>query len=153
MHFSARLAALVAVLVMCAACAHSLSQTPAPTTAPSATISASATAAATAAATPTSAIDPVSGLPFVNLADLPPEAADTVAVIQADGPFPYSQDGVVFQNREGVLPAEPTGYYHEYTVKTPGSPDRGARRIVTGSDGAMYYTGDHYASFERIRDD
>ena len=104
--------------------------------------------------TPTlEAIDPVSGLPFVDLADLPPEAADTVELINSDGPFPYSQDGVVFQNREGILPDEPTGYYHEYTVKTPGSPDRGARRIVSGADGALYYTGDHYDSFEWIRDE
>ena len=55
--------------------------------------------------------------------------------------------------REGILPDEPTGYYHEYTVKTPGSPDRGPRRIVSGADGALYYTGDHYDSFERIRDE
>ncbi len=143
MRFSARLAALVAVVVLFAACAHSVPQTQAPT----------ATPVGSAAAPSTPAIDPVSGLPFVNLADLPPEAGDTLSLIQTDGPFPYSQDGVVFQNREGILPDEPTGYYHEYTVKTPASPDRGARRIVTGSDGAMYYTGDHYDTFERIRDE
>jgi ribonuclease T1 len=57
----------------------------------------------------------------------------------------------VFQNREGLLPEQPSGYYHEYTVLTPGSSDRGARRIVTGSQGEMYYTDDHYGSFQRIR--
>ena len=63
-----------------------------------------------------------------------------------------SQDGIEFQNREGILPDMPAGYYHEYTVVTPGSPDRGARRIVTGPAGEMYYTGDHYDSFQRIRE-
>jgi ribonuclease T1 len=56
----------------------------------------------------------------------------------------------VFQNREGILPGEPSGYYHEYTVETAGSDDRGARRIVTGSDAERYYTDDHYESFRRI---
>ena len=60
------------------------------------------------------------------------------------------QDGEVFQNREGVLPQEPQGYYHEYTVKTPGSSDRGARRIVTAESGTDYYTSDHYVTFDSI---
>jgi ribonuclease T1 len=81
---------------------------------------------------------------------LPPQADDTLRLIDAGGPFPYPQDGGVFQNREGVLPGEPTGYYHEYTVKTPGSPDRGARRIVTAESGTDYYTSDHYATFDSI---
>ena len=83
---------------------------------------------------------------------LPPEAVDTLAAIQRGGPFPYARDGVVFQNREGLLPARPTGYYHEYTVPTPGSADRGARRIVTGGNppAAYYYTDDHYRSFRRV---
>jgi ribonuclease T1 len=96
------------------------------------------------------AIDPVSGLPIVALEDLPPEAAETVELIDSGGPFPYDQDGAVFQNREGILPDRPSGYYHEYTVETPGSDDRGARRIVTGSDDELYWTADHYDSFERI---
>jgi len=98
------------------------------------------------------ALDPDSGLPFVLLSDLPPEAADTVALIESNGPFPYSQDGAVFQNREGILPDQPAGYYHEYTVVTPGSEDRGARRIVAGGLGAgeLYYSDDHYSSFARI---
>ncbi|MEU1288778.1 ribonuclease [Kitasatospora sp. NPDC005856] len=87
----------------------------------------------------------------VCLSALPPQAADTLDLIASDGPFPYSQDGVVFQNREGVLPGESYGYYHEYTVITPGSPTRGARRIVTGQDYREdYYTGDHYATFSLI---
>ncbi|NEB68848.1 ribonuclease, partial [Streptomyces fulvissimus] len=65
--------------------------------------------------------------------DLPAQAHDTLDLIDAGGPFPYPQDGTVFQNREGLLPAQSTGYYHEYTVETPGSDNRGARRIVTGS--------------------
>jgi ribonuclease T1 len=81
---------------------------------------------------------------------LPPEARQTLALIESGGPFPYDQDGVVFENREGLLPDHDSGYYHEYTVPTPGSPDRGARRIITGSAGELYYTDDHYRSFERI---
>jgi ribonuclease T1 len=81
---------------------------------------------------------------------LPPEADDTLRLIGAGGPYPYRQDGGVFQNREGVLPGEPAGYYHEYTVRTPGAPDRGARRIVTARSGTDYYTADHYVTFDSI---
>lgn len=82
---------------------------------------------------------------------LPSQAYDTLELIEEGGPFPYSQDGAVFQNREGVLPSHSTGYYHEYTVKTPGSSTRGARRIVTGSKtDEDYYTADHYATFNLI---
>lgn len=89
-------------------------------------------------------------LPAVAAADLPPEAQHTLALIDAGGPFPYDRDGVVFENREGLLPEESTGYYHEYTVPTPGESDRGARRIITGASGELYWTDDHYRSFERI---
>ncbi len=82
--------------------------------------------------------------------DLPPEARETLARIEAGGPFPYKQDGRVFHNREGLLPKRPRGYYREYTVKTPGARDRGARRIVAGRNGEYYYTDDHYRSFKRI---
>jgi ribonuclease T1 len=83
--------------------------------------------------------------------DLPSQAYTTLRLIDQGGPFPYSQDGSVFQNREGVLPAHANGYYHEYTVKTPGSSTRGARRIVTGQAvDEDYYTGDHYATFDLI---
>jgi ribonuclease T1 len=91
-----------------------------------------------------------SGFEVVALSSLPPEAADTADLIETDGPFPYPEDGTVFQNREGLLPDCETGYYHEYTVETPGSDDRGARRIVTGTDGEHFYTDDHYASFDLI---
>jgi ribonuclease T1 len=86
----------------------------------------------------------------VEVEALPPEAIDTLLLIESGGPFPYDQDGGTFQNREGILPDHPRGYYREYTVETPGSPDRGARRIVAGSDGERFYTDDHYESFRFI---
>jgi ribonuclease T1 len=86
------------------------------------------------------------------IADLPPEARQTLARIAAGGPHPYRRDGAVFHNREGRLPARPSGYYREYTVRTPGAGDRGARRVVVGEDGERYYTPDHYRSFQRIRE-
>ena len=95
-------------------------------------------------------IDARSGLHFVSPVDLPPQARHTMDVIREDGPFPYREDGSVFGNYEGLLPKEPHGYYFEYTVQTPGSPDRGARRIIAGRDGTLYYTDDHYASFRTI---
>ena len=90
------------------------------------------------------------GLPTITRADLPPEARTTLDLISAGGPFPYSADGSTFQNRERLLPIRPAGTYREYTVETPGSPDRGARRIVTAQTGEAYWTADHYASFARI---
>jgi ribonuclease T1 len=82
---------------------------------------------------------------------LPSQADDTLDLIDQGGPFPYSQDGVVFQNREGVLPRQSSGYYHEYTVITPGSSTRGARRIITGQKYEEdYYTSDHYVTFRLI---
>jgi ribonuclease T1 len=91
----------------------------------------------------------------VALAALPIEAQQTQALIQKGGPFPYRKDGSTFGNRERLLPAKPRGFYKEYTVKTAGSPDRGARRIVCGGSRqtqpeACFYTADHYASFRRI---
>jgi ribonuclease T1 len=81
------------------------------------------------------------------LSALPPDASQTWRLIQRGGPFPYPSDGVVFENREKLLPEKQTGYYHEYTVPTPGSADRGPRRLITGGSQELYYTGDHYASF------
>ncbi|MEU6818027.1 ribonuclease domain-containing protein [Streptomyces sp. NPDC046860] len=82
---------------------------------------------------------------------LPSQAHDTLDLIEQGGPYPYSQDGVVFQNREGVLPGQSSGYYHEYTVITPGESTRGARRIVTGQRNEEdYYTSDHYATFDLV---
>ena len=83
----------------------------------------------------------------VPLSSLPPEATDTEELIEAGGPFPYPQDGTVFENRENLLPDCDTGYYHEYTVETPGSDDRGARRLIAGDANERFYTDDHYASF------
>ncbi len=83
---------------------------------------------------------------------LPAEAADTLARIAAGGPFEHAQDGTVFGNYEGLLPRQPRGYYHEYTVETPGARTRGARRIITGGTPPQvyYYTDDHYRSFRRL---
>jgi ribonuclease T1 len=95
--------------------------------------------------------DPESGLPIVQVSDLPPEAAETLDLIDAGGPFPEpDRDGSTFENREDLLPDHPMGYYKEYTVPTPGRDDRGARRIVAGEGGELYYTDDHYRSFSRI---
>ncbi|MBZ6472700.1 ribonuclease domain-containing protein [Streptomyces griseocarneus] len=83
--------------------------------------------------------------------DLPSQAHDTIRLIDQGGPFPYPKDGTVFTNREGVLPKQSSGYYHEYTVITPGSPDRGARRVVAGKKAHEdYYTGDHYRTFDLV---
>jgi ribonuclease T1 len=92
----------------------------------------------------------------VALHDLPREARDMLVLIRAGGPFRYDKDGTTFGNRERLLPRQPRGYYTEYTVRTPGSRDRGARRIVAGGDprasGEYWYTDDHYRSFRRIRE-
>ncbi|GHG41930.1 ribonuclease [Sinomonas cellulolyticus] len=91
-----------------------------------------------------------SGLAEVGASQLPPEARETLGLIQRGGPYPYSRDGIVYSNFEKILPSRASGYYHEYTVVTPGSQDRGARRIVAGDQGEKYYTDDHYASFRFI---
>jgi len=91
-----------------------------------------------------------SGLTVVRVSSLPPEAQRTVQLIAAGGPYPYRQDGITFSNREGILPQEVSGYYREYTVVTPGSVDRGARRVIAGRGGEEFYTDDHYASFREI---
>ena len=110
-------------------------------------------------------------VPFVAVSELPAEARETLLLIERGGPFPYPRDGVVFGNYEHILPQQPRGYYHEYTVKTPGVRHRGARRIVCGVVPARgrpmgspllrsdpfalpecYYTADHYRTFKRIRE-
>jgi ribonuclease T1 len=93
-------------------------------------------------------------------AELPREARQTLVLIKQGGPYPYRKDGTVFRNREGHLPRRPRGYYTEYTVRTPGERDRGARRIIAGrgstgdaaTGGEYYYTADHYNTFRRIRE-
>jgi ribonuclease T1 len=86
----------------------------------------------------------------MRIAELPPEARQTIALIRKAGPYPYARDGAVFVNREGALPRQKRGYYREYTVKTPGERTRGARRIVAGKGGDFFYTDDHYNHFHRI---
>jgi ribonuclease T1 len=81
---------------------------------------------------------------------LPREARVTLQLIQAGGPFRYEKDGAIFSNREGLLPPRRRGHYREYTVNTPGSRDRGARRIIAGHPDEFYYTEDHYRTFRRI---
>jgi ribonuclease T1 len=103
-----------------------------------------------AASTATPRVQGVSGLPTIRYQDLPKQAKDAIVLIDQGGPFPFERDGVTFQNREGLLPGQPRGYYREYTVITPGSRDRGARRIVAGEDGELYYTDDHYESFREV---
>lgn len=90
-------------------------------------------------------------LPLVKRGVLPMEANQTMLLIRSGGPFPYpAKDGSTFQNRERQLPDKPRGYYREYTVPTPGSPDRGARRLIVGRAGEMYYTDNHYRSFRLV---
>ena len=88
--------------------------------------------------------------PSIVVAALPPEGQATLLLIKKGGPFPYRKDGAIFGNRERILPRQSRGYYKEYTVKTPGAQNRGARRIVAGAVGEYYYTSDHYNSFQRI---
>lgn len=89
---------------------------------------------------------------WISVSELPREARQTLALIKTDGPFPYSRDGIIFNNFEKRLPRQPRGYYREYTVKTPWRRDRGPRRIVAGREDEYYYTADHYQSFRRIRE-
>jgi ribonuclease T1 len=96
---------------------------------------------------------PVEG---IEVAGLPREAQQTIALIKQGGPYPYDKDGSVFGNYEGVLPKRQRGYYHEFTVKTPRARNRGARRIITGGQltapREFYYTDNHYATFKRIKE-
>ncbi|MEU5682527.1 ribonuclease [Streptomyces venezuelae] len=109
-------------------------------------------AASAAPAAPVAAVShSAAAVGDICLSALPSQAHDTLDLIEKGGPYPYPQDGTVFQNREGELPQQSSGYYHEYTVVTPGSDDRGARRIVTGEKSQEdYYTADHYASFDLV---
>jgi ribonuclease T1 len=95
-------------------------------------------------------------LGLIEFSDLPEEAQYTLALIKKGGPYPFSKDGVVFHNYEGVLPKQKRGYYHEFTVRTPGTRNRGGRRIVSGGEpatsGEYYYTDDHYTTFKRIKE-
>jgi ribonuclease T1 len=97
--------------------------------------------------------------PLILTTDLPKEARDTLNLIRKGGPYPYAKDGSIFSNRERILPKQPRGFYHEYTVKTPQARDRGARRIICGGKAVAqpvletcFYTDDHYASFKKIKE-
>lgn len=119
------------------------------------TQTASQTASTSSAQSP-AARDPASGLRWVSAGDLPREGQATLQAIARGGPFRYAKDGATFGNRERILPQQQRGYYREYTVPTPGERDRGARRLVCGgqritSTAECYYTGDHYATFRRVR--
>jgi ribonuclease T1 len=107
------------------------------------------------AASTTAAAPEIAGVPDAALQQFSAEERGaivaTLALIDSSGPFLHAKDGSVFSNREGRLPQRATGYYREYTVETPNSPDRGARRIVAGEGGDIYYTRDHYDSFLQLR--
>ena len=128
--------------------------TPNPSQRPSPTPTATAANRPTATPTPASRGQPTpaanDNLPVIQFAALPPQAQETIRLIDRGGPFPYDRDGITFGNRERLLPIRADGYYREYTVITPGSSDRGARRIVAGRGGELYYTDDHYESFRRV---
>lgn len=88
----------------------------------------------------------------MSVTELPAEARATIALIRKGGPYPYAKDHAVFGNREARLPRQKHGYYREYTVKTPGERTRGARRVIAGKGGEMFYTDDHYNTFRRVRE-
>ncbi len=115
-----------------------------------------ALAVALLCAHPALARTPPPAVPDIAAADLPNEARDVLVMIRNGGPYRYDRDGVVFSNFENLLPAKPKGYYHEYTVHTPGVKGRGARRIICGGPlrtlDECYYTSDHYRTFKRIRE-
>jgi ribonuclease T1 len=160
-----RLTALLALLLGLAVLAFVLAGVPGTGTAPSGAGTASPdptgpTASSTAQprtaepAAPAPAAPPAlanqAGLAEVKASELPAEARQTLALIARGGPYPYSRDNATFGNFERILPRKSSGYYKEYTVRTPGESDRGARRIVAGNAGDKYYTPDHYNSFRFI---
>ncbi len=123
------------------------------TTGPDAAQPGARTNATAPVVTSTEKTDPASGLAWVDESALPSQARDTLRLIRAGGPYPYPRnDDKTFRNNEGLLPRHPNGYYREYTVTTPGSSDRGARRIIAGAPDEKFWTDDHYDSFSRIRE-
>ncbi|MEU9145642.1 ribonuclease domain-containing protein [Streptomyces sp. NPDC048349] len=111
---------------------------------------AASSAAASSSAAPSPAPGWAKGMASVRADALPQQARDVLALIDKGGPYPYRQDGAVFGNFEKILPRQKRGYYHEFTVRTPGERDRGARRIVTGEGGEFFYTDDHYQTFKAV---
>ena len=133
---------LVGLLVLLVGCSGGSTRTPTPSPVP---------VASSGAGLPFAAEPPDDwGGDTVELGALPPEVLETLRLVAAGGPYPYRQDDGVFGNREGLLPDRPSGTYREYTVETPGSPDRGARRLVIADGHDVYYTDDHYASFRFV---
>ncbi|MEU3709996.1 ribonuclease domain-containing protein [Streptomyces catenulae] len=104
----------------------------------------------TAASRPAGAPGWAHGMATVTERELPHEARETLRLIDAGGPYPYRKDGTVFGNYEKRLPGQARGYYHEFTVPTPGARDRGARRLITGQHHETFYTADHYRSFKAV---
>jgi len=151
-----RLSALIAVLLGVVVLAFMLAGIPQTGTAPPEAGRSGAAQSATVSESPTPGRASASGvanpsrLPEIKASSLPPEARETLALIARGGPYPYSRDNVTFGNFERILPRKASGYYREFTVRTPGESDRGARRIVAGAAGEKYYTADHYESFKFI---
>ena len=146
------LGAVAVLVVALVALGLSLTRGTGPTGADGPTAAAPTRTSATGATASSGRSTPVSGLPTIAESALPDEADTTLAVLRAGGPFPYEEDDGVFGNRERILPRQPTGYYREYTVETPGERDRGPRRIIAGEDGDLYWTTDHYASFRQVEE-
>jgi ribonuclease T1 len=151
-----RLTALLAVLLGLVVLAFVLAGLPQTGTVPPDAGRSGPAPKATVSQTPTPGSAPAAGvanpsrLPEIKASDLPAEARQTLALIARGGPYPYSRDNVPFGNFERILPRKASGYYREFTVRTPGESDRGARRIVAGAAGEKYYTADHYETFKFI---
>ncbi|QDW28846.1 ribonuclease [Arthrobacter sp. KBS0702] len=145
-----RLAALLAVLLGLVVLAFVLGGLPQTGSVPTDAGPAAPSQSTSASRTPTAGVANPSGLPVIKASELPPEARQTLDLITRGGPYPYSRDNVPFGNFERILPRKASGYYREFTVRTPGESDRGARRIVAGEAGEKYYTADHYESFKFI---
>ncbi|SAK60035.1 guanine-specific ribonuclease N1 and T1 [Caballeronia temeraria] len=145
---------IVALSAVLGACNKDGSKGAAPASGASASQAASQPGQTASDAIAASAAQAHGALTAVTKAQLPAEAAETLRLIKAGGPYPFGEDGVLFRNSATMLPDHPRGYYHAYTVRTPGSTDRGQRRIVCGGPRKQtrdcYYTDDYYASFKRI---
>jgi ribonuclease T1 len=147
---------ILALSAILGACNKNGSQNAAPEPGSSASAAAAQSGVAASGAPAASGAQEHGALVTVTKAQLPGEAAETLRLIKAGGPFPFGEDGVLFRNSAGLLPEHPRGYYHTYTVRTPGAAatDRGQRRIVCGGPrkktNDCYYTEDYYASFKRV---
>ncbi|WP_018548988.1 ribonuclease domain-containing protein [Streptomyces sp. LaPpAH-108] len=140
---------LVVLSVLLAGCADPGAGT-APPGVTRTTVAATSSAAVSSGPSTASAPSWAKGMATVPASRLPVEAQRTLTLIDKGGPYPYTRDGIVFGNYEGLLPQHPRGYYHEYTVPTPDSRTRGARRLITGQGTEIYYTDDHYNSFRAV---